>query len=202
MRAALALLTLPVALLLAGCGSSSAPTRYYVLTPLASAPAAAQLAGPREVSVLVTAVRLPQYLDRPQIITRGGDNRLQVSDHDQWGGNLRQDMTRVLAQNLGRLLGSDRVVTAPHSLRASQPDFRVEVEVLRFERAPDGRVHLAAKWWLSRGDGTLLASPSTELAGAALAEGGGVDALVASMSAVYNELALAIAQALRGRAKT
>ena len=196
------LLLIASSLLLAGCGSSSAPTRYYVLTPLASAPAPAQATASRDVSVLVTGVRLPQYLDRPQIITRGGDNRLQVSDHDQWGGNLRQDMTRVLAQNLGRLLGSDRVVTAPHSLRASQPDFRVEVEVLRFERAPDGRVHLAAKWWLSRGDGTLLASPGAELVGAALPEAGGVDALVASMSAVYNELALAIAQAIRAGAKT
>jgi uncharacterized protein len=194
------LLLIASPLLLAGCGSSSAPTRYYVLTPLASAPA--QATASRDVSVLVTGVRLPQYLDRPQIVTRGGDNRLQVSDHDQWGGNLRQDMTRVLAQNLGRLLGSDRVVTAPHSLRASQPDFRVEVEVLRFERAPDGRVHLAAKWWLSRGDGTLLASPGAELSGAALPEAGGVDALVASMSAVYNELALAIAQAIRAGAKT
>lgn len=200
MRAAMLFLILPLALL-AGCGSSSAPTRYYVLTPLA-APAAAQVPETRDVSVLVTGVRLPQYLDRPQIITRGGDNRLQVSDHDQWGGNLRQDMTRVLAQNLGRLLGSDRVVTAPHSLRASQPDFRVEVEVLRFERAPDGRVHLAAKWWLSRGDGTLLASPGAELTGSALPEAGGIDALVASMSAVYNEFAVAIAQAIRARAKT
>ncbi|MGQ0652024.1 MAG: PqiC family protein, partial [Betaproteobacteria bacterium] len=123
-----------------------------------------------------------------------------VSDHEQWGGNLRQDMTRVLAENLGRLLGSDRVVAAPHAVR-TQPDFRVDVEVMRFERAPDGRVRLVARWWLSRGDGTLLASPSAELAGGAPGEAGSFDALVASMSAVYNELAVAIAQAIRARAK-
>jgi uncharacterized protein len=192
MRAAILLF----AVALTGCGSSSAPTRYYVLTPLASAAPADK----RDVAVVVSGVRLPQYLDRPQMVTRGGDNRLQVADFDQWGGNLRQDMTRVLAENLGRLLGSDRVVTAPHALRAA-PDFRVEVEVLRFERAPDGRVRLAAKWWLSRGDGSLLASPGAELAGDTLSETGGTDALVASMSAVYNELAVAIAQAIRARAR-
>lgn len=184
-------------LLLAGCGSASSPTRYYVLTPLETAAPAEK----RDVAVLVSGVRLPQYLDRPQIVTRGGDNRLQVSDHEQWAGNLRQDMTRVLAENLGRLLGSDRVVAAPNTLRA-QPEFRVEVEVLRFERAPDGRVRLAAKWRLSRGDGALLASPSAELAGGALGEAGSFDALVASMSAVYNELAVTIAHAIRARAKT
>jgi uncharacterized lipoprotein YmbA len=192
MRALLLLLTF----VLAGCGSSSSPTRYYVLTPLEAAAPAEK----RDIAVLVSGVRLPQYLDRPQIVTRGGDNRLQVSDHEQWAGNLRQDMTRVLAENLGRLLGSERVVAAPHTVRA-QPDFRVDVEVLRFERAPDGRVRLAAKWWLSRGDGTVLASPSAEVAGSALGEAGSFDALVASMSAVYNELAMTIAQAIRARGK-
>jgi uncharacterized lipoprotein YmbA len=52
------LLLIASPLLLAGCGSSSAPTRYYVLTPLASAPA--QTTASRDVSVLVTGVRLPQ----------------------------------------------------------------------------------------------------------------------------------------------
>jgi uncharacterized lipoprotein YmbA len=190
------LLVLSFAFLLAGCGASSSPTRYYVLTPLDTAAPVEK----RDVAVLVSGVRLPQYLDRPQIITRGGDNQLQVSDHEQWAGNLRQDMTRVLTENLGRLLGSDRVFAVPHSVRA-QPDFRVDVEVLRFERAPDGRVRLAAKWWLSRGDGAVLASPSAELSGNTLGEAGTFEALVASMSAVYNELAVAIAQAIRARAK-
>jgi uncharacterized protein len=198
MRALLLLAVTLLSALLSGCGSSSTPTRYYVLTPLASAPPAEK----RDVSVVIAGVRLPQYLDRPQIITRGGDNRLQVSDFDQWGGNLRQDMTRVLAENLGRLLGSDRVAAAPYAPR-TQPDFRVEVEVLRFERAPDGRVQLAAKWWLTRGDGSIVASPNAELSGAPLAaETGSYDGLVASMSAVYNELALAIAEAIRARGKT
>jgi uncharacterized protein len=191
-----------IALLLAGCsGSGSSPTRYYVLTPLGTASPAEK----RDIAVLVSGVRLPQYLDRPQIITRDGDNRVQVSDHEQWAGNLRQDMTRVLAENLGRLLGSDRVVAVPHTLR-TQPEFRVDVEVLRFERAPVGRVRVAASWWLSRAVGTVRACPSAELAGGELAGGalgdtGTVDALVASMSAVYNELAVAIAQAIRARAK-
>ena len=180
---------------LAGCGGSAA-TRYYVLTPI---PAGAAPAEPRNVAVVVGGVRLPQYLDRPQIVTRGGDHRLQVADQEQWGGNLRQDMTRVLAENLCRLIGSDRVVAAPHALRM-QPDYRVEVEVLRFERHADGRVRLEAKWWLTRGsDGTPLASPSAVLYGAPLPDAGAVDAMVASMSDVYNELARAIAAAIRSR---
>ena len=63
---------------------------------------------------------------------------------------------------------------------------RVEVEVLGFERGPDGRVRLAAKWWLMRGGETApLAGPSAELYGAPLPEADAYDAAVASMSQVY-----------------
>lgn len=186
------------------CGCSSAPaTRYYVLSPTAQMPAhRAQALVDREaaaVAVVIKDVRLPQYLDRSQIVTRGSDHRLQIAEYEQWAGNLREDMTRVLAENLGRLLESDRVVAAPHNLRL-QPDYRVEVEVLRFEREPGGRVGLSARWWLTRGsDASLLASPAETLFGAPLGEGASFEAMVASMSAVYGELAQAIARGIRAR---
>ena len=178
------------------CGCSSTPaTRYYVLSPTAEAPARRAAA----VVVVITDVRLPQYLDRSRIVTRGGDHRLQVSENELWAGNLREDMTRVLAENLGRLLESGRVIAAPHNLRL-QPDYRVEVEVLRFEREPGGRVGLSARWWLTRGSAAaLLASPGATLFGAPLGENAPYEALVASMSSVYGELAQAIARSIRSR---
>jgi uncharacterized lipoprotein YmbA len=182
---------------LGGCASQAPAVRFYVLAPQAAAVASAEAA---DLAIVVAPVRLPQYLERPQIVTRSGEHRLQLAEFDRWGGNLRQDMTRVLAQNLARLLGSERVVAAPHTL-ALQPDFRVEVEVLRFERAADGRVHLAATWRLRRGaDSAALASLHAELRGAALSEEDAFDALVASMSEVYGELARRIAQSVRRHA--
>lgn len=178
-------------------GCSSAPvTHYYVLSPTAQAPAQPAQAS---IAVVIKDVRLPQYLERPQIVIRGGDHRLQVVENEQWAGNLREDMTRVLAENLGRLLQSDRVIAAPHDLRL-QPDVRVEVEVLRFERDAGGRVQLSAHWWVTRGsDATLLASPGVTLFGEPLGAGAAYEAVVASMSAVYGELAQAIARSIRSR---
>ena len=75
--------------------------------------------------VVVAAVRLPEYLERPQLVTRSGDNRLQLEEFHQWGGNLGKDLTRVMAENLSLLLGSDAVVAAPHTQR-TRPDYRVE----------------------------------------------------------------------------
>jgi uncharacterized lipoprotein YmbA len=184
-----------LATLLGGCSSAPA-TRFYTLDPVA-APARPQEAAARAakpLTIVVTDVRLPQYLDRPQIVTRGSDQRLNFAEYEHWGGSLRDEMIRILAENLGRLLPNDRVIAAPHPVPL-QPDYRLALEVQRFERDADGRVRLVARWWLTRGaDLAPLASPEATLAAAA--GGSSTDALVQSMSAVYGELAQAIARSL------
>ena len=180
---------------LSGCASDPV-TRYYVLA--ASAPSAAR-AAEKPVAVVIRDVRLPQYLERSQIVTRGSESRLLMADYELWAGDLRQDMTRVLAENLARLLPSDRVVAAPHTLKL-QPDVRLELEVLRFERDALGKVELSARWWITRGtDGALLASPGATLSGTPLGANASYDAVVASMSAVYAQLAQEIARSIHAR---
>lgn len=183
-------------LMLGGCGSTPA-TRYYVIAPTVEAPLRN---APSPLTVVVRDVRLPQYLDRQQIVTRGSEHRLQVADHDKWASDLRQDMMRVLAENLGRLLESERVIAAPHRLRQA-PDYRVEVEVQRFERGADGRVVLVARWSLLRGgDGEVLVDRMASHAVAIDGNAGSAepyDAVVAAMSRVYGELARTIAAAIR-----
>ena len=158
-----------LALVVMAACSSTPSTHFYVLSsmpPAQSTPAS----NAKQISLVIRDVRLPQYLERPQIITRGGDNRIQLADDAQWAGNLQQDMIRVLTENLGQLLKSDRVFSAPHN-GPIKPDFRVDVEVLRFEQGADGRVTLSARWWLIRGgDNTLIEAPSVTLNGSAVSE--------------------------------
>lgn len=195
MRAArLALLATCAALVAACAGSGGDSTRLYVLSPAtgAAAPAAA---GP---AVVVATVRIPQYLDRPQLVTRGGGNRVQIAEFDQWAGDLREDLTRTLAENLSRQLGSSQVVAAPHALKAPSA-FRVEAEVLAFERLADGRVRFAARWWLTRGaeQAPIEGTRAMELFGPPLGDKPSAEATVASMSQVYGEFARGVADALR-----
>jgi uncharacterized lipoprotein YmbA len=186
--------------LLVACSSTPA-TRLYVLAAVAQAPLPrVQAAGDRAaapVALVIKDVRLPQYLDRAQIVTRSDGHRLQMFEHEQWGGNLREDMTRILAENLAQLLESDRVIAAPHTMRLT-PDYRLEVDVRSFEREAGGRVRLSARWWLTRGsDAALIVSPEASFSGAPLGEQSSYEALVGSMSAVYGELAQAIARSIR-----
>ena len=190
--------------LLGGCITPGPATRFYLLTPATEAvpapilrqPAAPDRAAQR-LTVVITDIRLPTYLDRPQIVTRDSGNRLEFSEIDQWGGHLREDMGRVLAINLGRVLAGDRVVAAPHAATVP-PDFRVEVDILAFERQPGGRVALSAQWVITRGnDGKLHAGSAGSFSGEALGDSATYDTLVGSMSAVYGELARAIARGIR-----
>jgi uncharacterized lipoprotein YmbA len=144
-----AVLILAVAVGLAGCASSPA-ARFYTLTPLPAAESkqAPQAANP--VSVSIAPVEVPDYLERPQIVTRDGQNELNLAEYDRWAGSLSDNMSAVLAENLGQLLGSDRVYVYPR-LRLEKADYALAVRVLRLDCTPGNQVLLKAQWTLSAG---------------------------------------------------
>lgn len=146
----------------AGClslGGGSRPTRFYLLSSLA----------PDEVTVAsgspilgVGPVELPAHLNRPQIVTRVGGNRLELGEFDHWGEPLRDNLTRVLADDLAVLLGTDQVWTYPWR-RPAAVDFRIRVDVERFAAGPDPRVHLRCRWTLSDAAGRRLVTRLSRL---------------------------------------
>ncbi len=182
---------LPLVLLLAACGST--PTRYFVLTPSAK-PLAAPMA---DLSIEINMLRLPKYLDRPQIVSHSGDNELALAEHAQWGGKLRDNMMRLLAKNLSRALGTTQIAIAPY--RPGEPaTVRVMVEVLRFERMADGVVQLDAQWRLIAGkDNRTLVSRISHLRGAKRVRSW--EETVADMSEVFGRFSGEIAQEIRSR---
>ncbi len=99
----------------------------------------------------VGPIVLPQYLDRPQIVSRGDGNRLMLADFASWGEPLQSMVERVLVEDIGRLLRTNNVVVLPQ--RLDMPlDARVEIEVFRFEAETNGRVVLEARWRIIEGD--------------------------------------------------
>src|SRR5215475_2705553 len=128
--------------LFAACSTTS-PTRFYVLSTSADKPEGA----PANVSVGVGPVNLPQYLDRPQIVTRLSSNQLVVGEFDQWGGQLDDNFSRTLAGNLSILLQTDQVQLYPWKDDASL-GFAVTVDVINFEQDVDGSSLLDVYWSL------------------------------------------------------
>ena len=168
-------------LVLAGCvglGPRPESSRFYMLTPIAAADGAGGTPGEPSVRVGLGPVVLPSYLDRPTLVRRVGTNQLQLSASDRWAEPLPEAVAHVLQQNLIMLLGG-RVVLYPWSL-GTDIDTRVNVEVLRFEPAPDGSAELEARWTVRDASGARLVVRESHVTEPA--SGGDTAAAVAAMS--------------------
>ena len=138
--------TLVVAWLGTGCAGQSQPSDFYVLT-YAEDPAgeAAAMTMREGIGVGVGPIELPQYLDRSQIVVRGGGNSLELEEFKRWGGRLKDNFTTVLAETLSSELSTDRVSIFPTSAPA-RLEYQVIVNVTAFETTRDGQSILDARW--------------------------------------------------------
>jgi uncharacterized lipoprotein YmbA len=137
----------------AGCIGNNEPTRLYVLTATTDKPASTS---PTGIAVGIGPVTLPRYLDRPQIVTRVEANSLDQANFDQWGGDLTDNITRVLATNLSNLLATDRVSLFPWQ-DGAPVDYQVTLNISRFEQDKDGNAVLNVFWSIvNPKDGTVL----------------------------------------------
>jgi uncharacterized lipoprotein YmbA len=196
-----AALVLPV---LISC-STSKPTRLYVLSARTTRPAAVSASG---IPIGIGPVTLPKYLDRPQVITRVASNSLAQADLDQWGGDLADNITRVLATNLANLLNTERVSLYPWKNDAPV-DYQITLDVSKFEQDPDGSSVLDVFWSLVRpSDGKVLAMrrSSYREGGTAIAALGSADGasrsydnVAAAMSSNLETLSRDIASEIKGQ---
>lgn len=128
-------------------------TRFYLLYPLSSLRTGIEATLPEPcVAIGVGPVKLPEYLNRPQIVTRTSPGELQVAEFARWAEPLEENFTRVLAENLSMLLPASRTVAYPWD-RSMRIDYQVRVDTIRFDGQPGKDVHLSARWTLLGDDG-------------------------------------------------
>ena len=139
--------------ILAGC-SVTRPSKFYILTPVEDGSAAAMTApGP---ALGIGPVTFPAYLDRPEIVHRSGDNQLHYAGTQRWAEPLKTTFSHTLAENLSRMLPTDRTRIHPWP-RSTRLDYQVTVDVLRFDADADGTVVLVSGWEVIRADdGTVV----------------------------------------------
>ncbi len=132
---------------LSGCIGRSPRTEFYVLSSSVSTPAAtrAPTEGAAPPVLAIEPVGLPRYLDRPQIARRVGPTELEYDEFRRWAGGLRAEVGRVLVSDLGLLL-ADRAVRVVPQVSSFDSDYRLLVDVERFEAGPGDEVTLAARW--------------------------------------------------------
>jgi uncharacterized lipoprotein YmbA len=171
---------------LGGC-STSTPPRLFTL---ASRPGPMLAHGPATIAVRDAA--LAKYLDRPQIVRRGGVYQLEAAEFDRWGEPLSDMVTRVLIEDLSQRLPGSQIFRDA-SPTATDAQATLEIDISRFDADPDDTIVLAARWALRRG---AQPGPAQSARLAAKPASKSTADLVAAMSEALGQLADRIAASL------
>jgi len=175
-------------LVLSGCATSP-PAHYYTLAPLQ--PPAIKSASVPAFSVAVGPVITPDLLQRPQIATRTSEHQVSFSDFHKWAGTLADETKRVLVVNLNALLAGERAAATTDDM-AIDPDYRVVVNINRFDGRPGGSVWLNAVWTLKEQKGKMAVAVNQVVIEEPVG-GQGYPDLVSAQSRAIGQLSRAIA---------
>jgi uncharacterized lipoprotein YmbA len=184
----------------AGCVGGSPTTRFYVLTPLEGVDRSNPTAtATTALAVGIQRVALPDYLNRPQIVTRIGPSQLAFAEFDRWASPLVNEFSRVLGENLRALIPSDQVVVFPWP-QTAHLDYEVTVDVAQFEGRRGGDCSLVARWSIYGRETRAVVRAGTS----SLSEptkGGDYNAIAAAQSQLIATLSREIAAALHAIAR-
>jgi uncharacterized lipoprotein YmbA len=175
----------------AGCLGRSPEVRLYTLDGVPGEQVGSP-AGP--IALIVGPIRLPQYLDRPEIARRRGSGRIEFDGLDRWAGGLEANVIRALTTDLAQRLSSQRVAGYPGT-PAFPVEARVRVDFSELVADGDGRVRLEAVWSIepeARGADPIVESVVFRSEG----RGGSIDSIVGAHDEVIGRLADAIAARL------
>lgn len=180
---------LAVFALTACLGGMTPPSKFYSLTPIQHSQ---EVFKSVQLNIGVEEVKVPVYLDRPQIVTRH-DNQveLNVSELNRWSEPLSTAMQRIIADNLAVYLPNASV--KPSGFRHEGFDYLVWIEINRFDGSWDKTVDLSVWWSVFDKNGDTVLQKKANLSRPL---GQSYDDLVKEDSDLVSELSLRIAQNL------
>ena len=135
------------ALALSGCISvSNSPTpRFYVLQSVYENQVSKKINIASDVLIGVGPVKIPEYQDRPQIVTQDKEKMLKFAQFDRWGEPLDLGMTRLIRENLAVMLPEAKFTLYPWN--SSVPvKYQVVVEIVQLDSDLDKDLFIVAQW--------------------------------------------------------
>lgn len=139
---------LPVLLFTAGCISvqSSPSSRFYALQSFKEANVpVSDVDALTNLTVGIGPVSLPEYCNRPQIVTRNSDDSLNFAQFDRWAEPLDKAMARTISHNLALLLPRINVETFPWN-SIMPVKYQVIMNTLQLDCRLDKQVVLFMQW--------------------------------------------------------
>lgn len=138
-------------LAIAGCISipNSPNPRFYMLKAMDKPGAGQTFSVPAGTIISIGPVDIPEYQNRPQIVTQDKNKMLNVAQFDRWGEQLNIAITRTLIENLTMLLPDANFELFPASF-AIPVNYQVIVDIVQLESNLNSEVFFAAQWSIIR----------------------------------------------------
>ena len=187
------ILALVLALAISGCASSPSPVYYTLASNLDEAARSTS-----NIAAEIGPFELPEYLDRPQIVTAGPGATISLDEFHRWIEPLDEMFVRTLATSVARELGSDQVFSSA-SRRGFDVPYRAHGSVLRFETNSEGRAILEVQWTIVDGDGNIVKPGRRTRYAADTGDPADIGARVSALGEVLEMFAADIAIALQDR---
>ena len=129
-------------MMLAACGRTP-PAKFYTLQPVQPSSPGSSL--PADVAIAVGPVAIPAAHDRQEIVTRGAKNEVSISEFHRWAGPLQKNIAAVLSQNIGALLGTERITPFTRE-NIFRPTHRVVINIDRYDSQFSKEFLLETTW--------------------------------------------------------
>jgi hypothetical protein len=120
-----------------------------MLSPLSPSKAETSSASTEaRIHIGLETVVVAEYLNRSEIVVNLDNTIYQLADFNKWAEPLSDNLTRVLEENLTKLLQNDSINVSLASESSIPFDYRLEVDVLRLDGNLGDQVTLVAQWAL------------------------------------------------------
>lgn len=137
-----------------------------------------------DLSIGIGPIKFPDELDRPSIVTRSGQNQLEVNEFHRWGGSLAKNVTQVVVENLASLMKTDKVMARPWE-RYFKPDFRIALDIRQFDGRLGEYVLLKTTWSVFKKEKDLPALVHRSIIKEAVADDSYAALVAAQSKAIY-----------------
>jgi uncharacterized lipoprotein YmbA len=137
---------LSVCALVSAClGKKVSEVNYYSLLSMQQMGVAAETAAGPDLSIGIGPISVPEVLKRSQLVTRDARNLYRFDEYHRWAGSIEQDIAYVLGDNLGYLLGQEKIAFFPW-MQNFKPTHRVVIEIIEFDGQLGGEAILNVRW--------------------------------------------------------
>lgn len=164
------LIILACCALLGACsiGQPSKPAAFYVLTPQASMgtnipdnldtnTARGSNTDAEQNVIGVGPIRIPSYIDRPQMVLRSGhDVRITLDEFNRWGEPLADNIPRIVTDMVALHAGKDAAVVQYPSASNRHANVWITMNINRLDGALNESATIDTWWSIVSRDGDLL----------------------------------------------